>query len=83
MLNLDEIKPSTEFRRDADVQSDVVGVLNANPLPNLTITGIEKGLRNIFRGYRVDQIESTYDIHPLHAFAVTGELEYYLTEQCN
>lgn len=83
MVDLTQIRTATDDRIDALLHSDVVGVLNNSPIEHLSITGLETGIRNIFRGYRIDQIENFNDIQPLHCFAIVGNLEYYLTEQCN
>ena len=82
MLNLDEVMCEEE-RQDVAVQSDVVGLLNKHPTNQFIVTGIEKGVRNIFNGYEYGDIELEADMHPLHSFAIIGDLEYYLTEKCS
>ena len=82
MINLDEIGLSEE-RADSVVQEKVVSILNKNPTTNYQITGLEKTVRNVFYGYTYTDVELETDMHPLHTFAIIGELQYYLTEKCN
>lgn len=82
MINLDRIG-YTSGRQDQEVHNLVVSTLNNNPLNHFNITGIEKTVRNVFYGYTYTDVELENDMHPLHTFAVIGELEYYLTEKCN
>ena len=82
MLNLDKVALDTE-RADAEVQNTVIWLLNSNPTTQYRITGIEKTVRNIFNGYAYTDVELETDMHPLHSFAIIGDLEYYLNEKCN
>ena len=82
MLNLDEIGCDDE-RMDSTVQNKVVGLINNHPTTQYRITGLEKTVRNIFNGYAYTDVELETDMHPLHTFAIIGDLEYYLTEKCN
>ena len=82
MLNLEKIGYMSG-RQDSEVQNLVVGTINNNPFNHFKITGLEKTVRNVFYGYTYTDIELENDMHPLHTFAITGELEYYLTEKCN
>ncbi len=82
MLNLKKIGYSGE-RSDIVVQNKVAGLLNEHPTNQFKVTGIEKTVRNIFNGYDYSEIELETDMHPLHSFAIIGDLQYYLTEKCN
>jgi hypothetical protein len=83
MLNLDEIGYDDDERADVVVQEKVVSILNKSAINNFTITGLEKTVRNVFYGYTYTDVELETDMHPLHTFAIIGDLEYYLTEKCN
>jgi len=82
MLNLDEIGCEEE-RADSAIQNKVVGLLNSNPTNQYVLTGLEKTVRNVFYGYSYTDVELETDMHPLHTFAIIGDIEYYLTEKCN
>lgn len=82
MLNLEKIGYATQ-RQDSLVHNLVVSALNNNPITNFKITGIEKTVRNVFYGYTYTHVELETDMHPLHTFAIIGELEYYLTDKCD
>ena len=82
MVNLEEIGLTAE-RSDVVAQNEVAGFLNEHPTNQFSVTGIEKTVRNIFNGYEYTDIELETDMHPLHSFAIIGDLEYYLTEKCN
>lgn len=81
MLKLDDIKTSSE-RSDADVQRDVVSLVRNVSYEQFKIKGIEKGLEKVFRGFKTDGIKWN-DIHPLHVFAVKGEMRYYINDKCD
>lgn len=83
MLNLEKIGYDSDERADLIVQEKVVGILHKRPINNFTITGLEKTVRNVFYGYTYTDVELETDMHPLHTFAIIGDLEYYLTEKCN
>lgn len=82
MLNLEKIG-YTDGREDTKVHNLVVGTINKAPLNHFKMTGLEKTVRNVFYGYTYTDIELENDMHPLHTFAIIGDLEYYLTEKCN
>lgn len=83
MLNLDLIGHENEERADSIVHEKVVAILHKNATNSFGITGLEKTVRNVFYGYDYSDVELETDMHPLHTFAIIGELEYYLTEKCN
>lgn len=80
MLNLGDLKTSGN-RVDADVQRDaleLVRKLNGE----FTIQGIEKGIDNVFRGFKTDMIQFE-DMQPFHVFAITGEISYFINDKCD
>ena len=77
MVNLAEILPNETGRADAKAQEDIVRALRAFAYERYTITGIEKGIENVLRGFDTSQIQFE-DIHPKHTFAVNLKLAYYI-----
>lgn len=71
----------TVVRADAEAQKDAVAAIHTDVLANFEITGIEKGINNVFSGFTTDDIQFD-DIHPWHIFAVTGNLGYYTAKNC-
>jgi len=82
MLNLKDLKTISE-RADADVKRDVVSKLREYE-GVFDIKGYEKTIEKVFQGFGFDDIKkSENDIQPLHVFAITGTLNYYITDKCN
>lgn len=82
MVDLSRILPLEQGRADMVAQNKVVELLRENALGRFTVTGITKGLRNVFSGFKTDSIRFS-DIHPFHCFSVNISLNYYLTEKCD
>ncbi|WP_299116932.1 hypothetical protein [uncultured Winogradskyella sp.] len=81
MLNLKDIKTITE-RADADVKRDAEVFLRRYK-GIFDIDGYEKTIEKVFQGFEFDSIKKTEnDMQPLHVFALTGTLNYYITEKC-
>lgn len=80
MVNLSDVKASTE-RVDSDVQRDAISAIR-NLYSDFTITGIEKGIDNVFRGFKTIGIKWN-DMQPLHVFAIVGELKYIVNDKCD
>lgn len=74
-------KLDTLVRADAEAQKDAAGAINTDVLANFEVTGIEKGMSNVFSGFNTDAIRFD-DLHPWHVFAITGNLGYYLAKNC-
>lgn len=81
MLNLKEIFPLDTDRADSKAQRDVVNVLRELSFGKFSIVGIEKGIRNVFRGMDFSSIKFE-DQQPLHCFSVNIKLSYHLDEGC-
>ena len=73
MVNLSKAKPSIAHRADTEVQIDIIKQAEKNKM--FTITGIEKGIANVFKCFNVQGILIT-DMQPFHVFAITGTLKY-------
>ena len=82
MLNLEKIGYTGE-RSDCVVQNKVASLINEHPTSQFKVTGLEKTVRNMLYGYSYTKYELETDMHPLHSFAIIGDIEYYLTEKCN
>lgn len=81
MVDLSKIYPSESERVSEKAHRDVVEILRNWGYNKFTITGIENRIDIIFREYTTDKIKFN-DMHPLHSFAVTIDLQYYLTDKC-
>jgi hypothetical protein len=82
MLDLNKIYCSNDSREDMNAQNKVVEILRENAFNRFSITGITKGIKNVFRGFDTSGIK-LIDTHPYHCFSVNIKLSYYLTEKCN
>lgn len=72
-VNLKTIKQSAENRADSEVQIDALKILNRHKI--FTVSGIEKGVETVFKGFDINHIKLT-DMQPYHVFAVVGKLKY-------
>ena len=81
MLDLNRILPNETDRADAIAQNDAVEILRNIAFGKFNITGITKGIKNVFNGFTTDSIKFT-DIQPYHCFSVDIDLTYYLTDKC-
>jgi hypothetical protein len=68
-------------RRDQESERDAIQYFRNNN-GDYEITGIERGIENIFSGYDYSNIKNS-DINPKHIFSVNINLNYYLTDKCN
>lgn len=82
MVNLNEILSSETDRADAKAQRDVIHLLRELSIGKFEITGIEKGLSNVFSGLDFSGVHFS-DIHPKHCFSVNINLWYYLDQECD
>ncbi len=73
MVNLLKSKPTITHRADTEVQLDVIKQAQKNGM--FTVTGIEKGIANVFKGFNIQGVLLT-DMQPFHVFAITGTLKY-------
>lgn len=80
MLNLEDVTFSTE-RADADVKRDVVSILRE-------FEGVfydfeyMKGVKNVLKEFDLSTLNYN-DMQPLHVFAISGTLSYYINDKCN
>lgn len=80
MLDLESIKSEVE-RSDADAQRDAIEFVRGFN-GNFNITGFEKGIDEVFRGFKTDGIKWN-DMQPYHVFAIVGELSYFINDKCD
>lgn len=73
MLNLDKIYSGKNYRADVEVQEHCIKLINS--LRIFDVTGIEKGLSNVLKGFNIDGVKKN-DLQPYHTFAVLGNLSY-------
>ena len=78
MLNLEKIYPGKTYRADSEVQDTCIKLLQK--LKSIEITGIEKGLDNVLKGFNTSKIKLN-DMQPYHIFSINGILKY--TFNCN
>lgn len=76
MLNLNKIKSTT--LTDSEAQDICIKLIQRTK--SLEITGIEKGLKNVFKDFNTSNIKLN-DTRPFHVFSINGELKYIFN--CN
>lgn len=81
MVNLKKIYPNDTERLTSKAHRDAMEVFRRFGFNKFTITGIEQRIEIIFREYSNVNIKFN-DMHPLHCFAITMDLQYYLTDKC-
>jgi len=81
MVDLQRILPEETGRADMIAQSKVVDILRTYAFERFSVTGITKGLRNVFRGFDTGSIKFS-DIQPYHCFSINLDLNYHL-KTCN
>ena len=74
-------KFDTISRADSELHRLAVHSIQEDTYQDFIIDGIEKGVENVFRGFKTDQIQAD-DLQPWHIFAVTGKIGYYLNQRC-
>jgi hypothetical protein len=80
LVDLTKIYPNDTERQDSKAQKDAIeGLRTING--DYKITGVEKGINTVFNDYMTANIKFD-DMQPLHCFAVTLDLNYYLTDKC-
>ena len=72
-VNLNKIKNSISHRADMEVEIDAIKIINKHKI--LSVTGFEKGVEAVFKGFNVDHIKLS-DMQPFHVFAIVGRLKY-------
>lgn len=82
MLNLSKIYPIKTGREDELARTDAMDIVRDNTYQKFDITGIQKGLRQVFVGLDISQMKYA-DIHPYHCFSIEIDLQYHLTKKCN
>lgn len=79
MLNLNKIFKvdgalvKENYRADSEVQDICVKLISK--IRALEITGVEKGLKNVFKDFNIEQIKVN-DLQPYHTFSINGDLKY-------
>ena len=73
MLNLDQLYPNATNRADTEIQDHCLKLIRR--LKVLGITGVEKGLSNVLKGFNVENVK-LHDMQPYHTFSINGELKY-------
>ena len=77
MVNLNKIIPNYTERADEKAKIDVLNILQNNNFGMYSITGTEKGVKNVFSGFDTSKILNT-DMQPKHCFSINIKLSYYL-----
>lgn len=72
MVDLEKISGDS-LRNDIDVQNKAILEMKKHKF--FTLTKIEKGIENIFKGFDTSNIRLT-DMQPYHVFAIVGKLKY-------
>lgn len=78
MLNLDKIVSGNTYWPDAEIQEKCFKLLKK--LGSIEITGIEKGIENVFNGFDTSGIKLN-GMQPYHTFSINGIIKY--TFNCN
>lgn len=73
MLNLDKLFLNTTYRADSEVQDKCIKLVEK--IKALDITGLEKGLKNVFKDFEINKIKLN-DLQPYHTFSINGDLKY-------
>jgi len=81
MVNLDLIYPNDSERSDVKAQRQAIEILREFSYLGYSVTGLSKGIKNIFSGFDTEKILSS-DIQPAHCFSINIDLSYYLTDKC-
>lgn len=81
MVNLEKIYPKETDRATSKAHRDAMEIMRNYSFNRYDIESIEKRIEIIFREYTTEKIRFN-DMHPLHCFAITLDLEYYLTDKC-
>lgn len=81
MVDLSKIYPASEERMSSKAQKEAVEILRDLSYGEFKITGIERRIEIIWRGYKTSHITHD-DMHPLHMFAVLFDLNYYTETSC-
>lgn len=82
MVNLRKLFNNKKERPDERAHRDAVEILREISDERYTISGIQKGVRDIFIGIDKSQLIEL-DLNPLHVFAVVLDLSYYLNDKCD
>lgn len=78
MLNLEKINQNITYWPDTEVQEKCYRLLKR--IGAIEITGIEKGIENVFKGFDTKNIKLN-GMQPYHCFSINGILKY--TFNCN
>lgn len=78
----DNPEENPQDRADENVREDIVPLLELISDNGFDIIGVEKGIRNVFRGYDTESIQFQ-DMQPNHIFAVKTTMYYYVTQKCS
>ena len=81
MIDLNRIYPDKKERITSKAHKDVMEIFREFGTGLFKINGLEQRIEIIFREYDTSKIKFD-DMHPLHCFAVTLDLHYYLTNNC-
>ncbi|EJL66308.1 hypothetical protein [Flavobacterium sp. CF136] len=76
MVNLNKVYPDIAHRADMEVEIEAVELLRTRA--NFSMTEIEKGVAEVFKGFNTDGIK-LIDMQPYHVFSVNGDLTYQIS----
>ena len=81
MVDLRKIYSDKKERLTSKAHKDTMEIFREFGFNKFKVTGIEQRIEKIFREYDTSKIKFD-DMHPLHCFAITLDLQYYLTNNC-
>lgn len=81
MVDLSKIYPNDTERVTSKAHRDAMEIFRNFGFNKFEIKSIEQRIETIFFEYSTTNIKFN-DMHPLHCFAITMDLEYFLTDKC-
>ncbi|OIQ22200.1 MAG: hypothetical protein BM557_02150 [Flavobacterium sp. MedPE-SWcel] len=73
MVDLKKAYPDYTHRCDMEARLEAIELIKG--VSRFEITGIEKGIEEVFKGFDVENIKLN-DLNPFHVFAIVGDLTY-------
>lgn len=81
MVDLSKIYPNDDDRQSAKAQKEAIELLRGIGYGLYEITGVERRIDMIWKEFQTHHIKFD-DMHPLHMFAITINLNYYTEDVC-
>lgn len=76
IINLKKAYPNLIHRADMEAEIEAVELLRTRA--NFSMTEIEKGIGEVFKGFNTDRIKLS-DMQPYHIFSINGDLTYQIS----